>query len=347
MSLYERLADLRLEVADSETVRQSRATSSGFERHTTTVVLSGAGHEGRGEDVCYEQSDHEALAQAGLPDLEGSYTIAEFSAFLENTDLFPGADPTSAAARHYRRWALESAALDLALRQADRSLADVLDRSYNPIRFVVSTRLEGGDPGRVTELLDEYPDLELKLDPTSDWTAETIQRLAATGAVQILDLKGQYEDVSVEQEVNPPLYDELLEAFPEAIVEDPAVSEEVADRLASETHRLSWDAPITGVSALEALPFEPGFLNIKPSRFGSLEALFETIAYCGDHDITCYGGGQFELDVGRTHAQAIASLCYPTGPNDLAPGMYNDPGVPAGAPSSPLPAFDRTPGLPR
>lgn len=347
MTLYDRLADLRLEIADSETGRQSRATSSGFERHTTTVVLQGAGHEGRGEDVCYEQTDHDALAEAGLPDLDGSYTIAEFSAFLEDTDLFLGAEPSSAAATHYRRWALESAALDLALRQADRSLADVLDRSYDPIRFVVSTRLEDGDPGRVTDLLEAYPDLEFKLDPTADWTPETMQRLAATGAVRILDLKGQYEDVSVEQEANPRLYEQLLEAFPEAIVEDPAVSEEVADRLRSATHRLSWDAPITGVSALEALPFEPGYLNIKPSRFGSLESLFETIAYCENNDITCYGGGQFELDVGRTHAQAIASLCYPTGPNDLAPGMYNDPGVPSGAPMSPLPAFERSPGLPR
>lgn len=347
MTLYGRVADLELEIGDTETQRQSRATSSGFERHTTTVILRGEGKDGRGEDVSYEQSDHDALVAEGLPPLTGTYTFAEFSRHLGAIDLFPGTEPSSPAAAHYRRWAIESAGLDLALRQADRSLPGILGHSYDPVRFVVSTRLEGGDPGRVTALLESYPDLEFKLDPTDEWDADTVKTLAATGAVRILDLKGQYEDVGVKQDADPDFYTRLLEAFPEAIVEDPAVTDAVEDRLAAASDRLSWDAPITGVPALEALPYEPGFLNIKPSRFGSVEALFETIAYCRDNGITCYGGGQFELDVGRAHAQAIASLYYPTGPNDLAPGVYNDPGVPETAPSSPLPAFEGQPGLPR
>ena len=41
----------------------------------------------------------------------------------------------------YRRWAFESAALDLALAQAGRSLADVLEREPRPVNFVVSMRL--------------------------------------------------------------------------------------------------------------------------------------------------------------------------------------------------------------
>ena len=42
----------------------------------------------------------------------------------------------------YRRWAFESAALDLALRQAGASLADALGLRPAPSRFVVSTRLD-------------------------------------------------------------------------------------------------------------------------------------------------------------------------------------------------------------
>lgn len=346
MSRYDAIASLGLEISRIETTRHSRSTSSGFVRHTTTVQLHGEDYVGRGEDVAYEQSDHDALAERGLPDLTGGYSFDTFSQTLERTDLF-GTTPSSEAAQHYRRWALESAALDLALRQAETSLSTILGKEYEPIRFVVSTRLEGGDPSRVTDLLDAYPGTEFKLDPTADWEEETISTLAATDAVRILDLKGQYDDVGIDQRADLDRYSRLFEAFPEAIIEDPDVTATVRDRVASVGDRLSWDAPITGVEALEALPFEPAWLNVKPSRFGSVADLLETLEYCERRDIPCYGGGQFELGVGRTHAQAIASLFYPNGPNDLAPGVYNDPCVPADAPISPLRGFDPSPGLPR
>jgi hypothetical protein len=50
-----------------------------------------------------------------------------------------------------------------------------------------------------------------------------------------------------------------------------------------------------------------------------------------------YGGGQFELGVGRRHIQVLASLFYPSGPNDVAPSEYNAGGPRAGLPRSPLP----------
>ena len=49
-----------------------------------------------------------------------------------------------------------------------------------------------------------------------------------------------------------------------------------------------------------------------------------------------YGGGQFELGPGRGHIQYLASIFHPDTPNDVAPGGYNDPDVPAGLPESPL-----------
>ena len=68
------------------------------------------------------------------------------------------------------RWAFESAAVDLALRQAGRSLADVLGREPQPINFVVSLRL--GDPPStepVTRRLAAYPGLQFKLDYSPAW----------------------------------------------------------------------------------------------------------------------------------------------------------------------------------
>ena len=46
---------------------------------------------------------------------------------------------------------------------------------------------------------------------------------------------------------------------------------------------------------------------------------------------------QFELDCGRGQIQYLASLFHPDGPNDVAPGGYNETDPPAGLPDSPLP----------
>jgi hypothetical protein len=85
----------------------------------------------------------------------------------------------------------------------------------------------------------------------------------------------------------------------------------------------------------------PGFprrwsSGIKPSRLGPLRSLFGAYEYCRQRAIGMYGGGQFELGPGRGHIQYLASLFHPDTPNDVAPGGYNDPSVPAGLPPSPL-----------
>jgi hypothetical protein len=51
-------------------------------------------------------------------------------------------EPIRDSARFYRRWAFESAALDLALRQNGLSLQDAVGRVAKPVTFVVSTRIE-------------------------------------------------------------------------------------------------------------------------------------------------------------------------------------------------------------
>jgi hypothetical protein len=44
----------------------------------------------------------------------------------------------------------------------------------------------------------------------------------------------------------------------------------------------------------------------------------------------------FELGPGRGQIQYLASLFHPDGPNDVAPGAYNDPEPTPGLPPSPL-----------
>jgi hypothetical protein len=328
LSLHGQLAGLRLDVSGHRLERRETDVSSGFTRVTTTVVLEGGGFEGRGEDVTYAAADH-----AAFPDLQafrGDFTLAEASELLGGLELFPAGPPEWPASFQYRRWGLESAALDLALRQAGLSLGVALGRGYRPVRFVVSTRL---DP-RVWLAVD--PSLEFKLDPTAEWDRAKMEAFAATGRVRTLDFKAYYRGTIVEQEPDPVLYRAAAELFPDAVLEDPALSDETLAALDGATDRLSFDAPIHSLEDIDALPIRIRHVNIKPSRFGTLERLLACIEECERRGIAMYGGGQFELGVGRGQIQALASLFYPDAPNDVAPGEYNEPEPRTGLPRSPL-----------
>ena len=89
MDLYDLLGALPVDIEDCTLHRRERDTSSGFTRVTTTIELHGDGVVGRGEDVTYETADHDALLNAGAPELAGEYTHAEFSAMVNELELFP------------------------------------------------------------------------------------------------------------------------------------------------------------------------------------------------------------------------------------------------------------------
>ncbi len=311
--------------------------SSEFERKSTVIHLSGAGQEGLGEDVTYDAVDHDILQAEGANlALAGSWTIGSLSEHLASLDLFPQA-PQREVSRRYRVWAYESAALDLALRQAQTSLHEVLGREPVPVRFVVSLRL--GEPPSMEPIrarLGAYPDLRFKLDPTSSWSEELIGELVGTGAVESVDFKGYYSGSIVDQAPDPVLYRRVAEAFPRAWIEDPALTPQTDAALAAHRARFSWDAPIHSVADIEGLPYPPRMVNIKPSRLGGLRNLLDAFDYCAARGIGNYGGGQFELGVGRGQIQYLASLFHGDAPNDVAPSAYNLPRPPAGLPTSPL-----------
>lgn len=338
MSTFDRLAALPLDVEGYRLEALQADVSSGFQRLTTVVHLQGRGDEGIGEDVVYQAEDHVALQRAGaVLDLAGSYALGEFCELIDSLDLFPVA-PQWEVSRLYRRWTFHSAALDLALRQGDQSLHAALGREPRPVTFVVSLRL--GEPPTLAPIerrLARYPSLHFKLDPTSSWTPELIAELVATEAVDSVDFKSQYRGTVVDQPPDPALYRRVVDAFPRAWIEDPDVSTpETAAVLAGHHARITWDAPIHSIADIEALPFAPRMVNIKPSRIGGLAKLCATYDYCAEHDIGAYGGGQFELGPGRGQAQYLASLFHPDTPNDLAPSGFNVDDPAPGLPSSPL-----------
>jgi hypothetical protein len=337
MARYDRVANLAVEIESYELEGLEHRISDEFTRKTTVIRLRGGGHEGIGEDVTYSPEDQEALQAEGatLP-LAGSHTIDSFSKLLGRLSLFPSG-PGLEAFRNYRRWAFESAALDLALRQRGVSLAKAVGRTPQPVNFVVSLRLpEPPSPEPVLRWLEHYPKLRFKLDPTSTWDDTVVTELQGTNAIDTLDLKGQYKNTPVDQSGDATLYARVAMAFPRAWLEDPDLNDDTSPVLEPHRERITWDAPIHSVADITGLPFPPRTVNIKPSRFGSIQELFNTYDYCARNEIAMYGGGQFELGPGRGQIQYLASLFHPSTPNDVAPAVYNTSSPSPGLPESPL-----------
>jgi L-alanine-DL-glutamate epimerase-like enolase superfamily enzyme len=335
--LYSRLARLPVTIKSYGLQPLKRATPAGWLRHTTVVHLQGEGEEGAGEDVNYDAGEQAVFQAAGahLP-LAGTFTIAAFSAHLDRLNLFPS-PPGSPASRLYRRWAFESAALDLALRQAGLSLPAALERKPRATRFVVSLGL--GDPPEVeplSDILAVNATARFKVDLSRAWTAATVAALADLDVVDTVDLKGLYRGDFQGPPANADQYRQVAEGLPRAWIEDPDLNEQTSPVLEPHADRITWDANIHALADIRQLPFPPRCINIKPSRFGFLSELLRVYEYCEAHGIAMYGGGQFELGPGRDQIQLLAALFHPDTANDVAPAAYNRAVLPHRLPASPL-----------
>ncbi|HEX4746131.1 MAG TPA: hypothetical protein VFU99_04525 [Gaiellaceae bacterium] len=346
MSLYDAVRDLPLTIEGYDLEVSTLDVSSGFTRKTTTIRLTGAGEEGLGEDVTYEATEHDAqLARGPVLPLAGEWTTDSFSRHLADQALFEN-PPERDVYVDYRRWGFESAALDLALRQSGTTLGRTVGRELRPLTYVVSMRL--GEPPtleRVQGWLALYPGLRFKLDATSDWTDDLVAELRELGCVDSVDFKGHYTGTVVDQGADPALYERVIEGLPGIWLEDPKVDDGTRTILEAARERVTWDAIIHSVADIEALPWPPKTVNVKPSRFGSIERLFAAYDYCEANGIGAYGGGQFELSVGRGQIQYLAALFHPDTPNDVAPGGFNLPDPTPGLPPSPLTVVPRESGF--
>jgi hypothetical protein len=321
MSLWDLVSGLEVKLDHYALQRRESPTPSGWTRVTTTVVMHGMGMTGEGEDVTYDGASHDGVPSELM--LAGTWALEDFSHRLDDFEEL---------AEGYRRWAFESAALDLALEQNGLGLGKALGRQELPVRFVVSTRAA---PDRWLEVA---PELEFKLDAETDWDRSLMQRLRELDRVRVVDLKAYYRGTSVDLAPDPELYRAIVEELPDVIIEDAWLEDGLREALAGAEHRLSFDAPVHSLADLDGLPLAPHWLNIKPSRFGTVRALFETIEACEERGIKMYGGGQYELGPGRPQIQRLASVFYPEGPNDVAPSVYNEGEPREGLPQSPLAA---------
>ncbi len=121
MSLWDSVAGLELRVDGYGLERHESQTPSGWSRVTTVVEMDGDEVAGLGEDVTYEAESHDGVPSELM--LAGTWKLEDFSLFLDRFEEL---------AEGYRRWAFESAALDLALRQNGLGLGEALDRPEQP-----------------------------------------------------------------------------------------------------------------------------------------------------------------------------------------------------------------------
>ena len=340
MGTYDRIAPLPVLIDDVAYERQSRAVSSGFERVSTTIVMRGGGVEGRGEDICYAAPDHDLLPEPGSLGLAGTHTIASVAEQLDGARpvhgrsehagvarLPPlgvrerGARPRAAPGRLHARRGRRSRARAAALRRLDaRGRARLARRRTRPR---VQGRPDSGRVGRGAHGRARGDRPHPRVRPQG-----ALRRHAGRhGARRRLPR-------AASRSASPTPCSRTCRSSPTCSRRSPTTS------IASRSTR-----PIHSLADVDALPIPIKHLNIKPSRFGPLSRLFECIDTCLERGTELYGGGQFELGVGRGQVQEIASLFYPHTPNDVAPPDYNAPTPVAGLPQSPLSPPTRSPGF--
>jgi L-alanine-DL-glutamate epimerase-like enolase superfamily enzyme len=297
---------------DSARVEVSAVHVEGFSdgpRPTSVVTLAGGGAIGAGECVAWTMEEQERFAHLG-PSLvtPGQTTIGELHDAIRS-------------AERYHRAAVESAALDLALRQASTNLFALARRPPLPVAFCLSIGVEdvarAGEPATaVFQALARHPLARIKIDvDPAGWSEWEWGELAGTGRVVVADFKRR----GAASQVN-----RAYEALPDAWLEDPPLDALGSD--ASWLGRVALDGYVQTAADLAPPPVTPGAVNIKAARMGGpLEAL-RALELCAREGWWAYVGGMFEVGPGRPQAQVIASLFTADAWNDVAP-LVPGPGV--------------------
>ena len=217
------------------------------------------------------------------------------------------------AFRFYRRWAVESAALDLALRQAGRSLGEALDREHRPIAS--SRRCASANPPSfepVGRRLEAYPWLRFKLDGTPDWPGELIDQLGDDRRDRLDRLQGRLQGDAVDVDTDPGFYRRSPRRA-RRVARGPRPDRPRGRRGArAPPHRITWDAPIHSVADIATSLSPRKTVNVKPSRFGSTEALFAAYDYCAERGIEITAAARWSSASAAARSRSSPRSSIPT-----------------------------------
>jgi L-alanine-DL-glutamate epimerase-like enolase superfamily enzyme len=260
----------------------------GGRRPSTLVTVSGGGHTGYGENVAFTEAEQRAFAaRAGDLVVSGDGAVG---------------GRVSARAEPFARAALESALVDLALRQGGRGLAALTGVEVAPLRWVSSFGALARPGARLRALRAAGRTEGLKLDVDPGWSEEDLQALRADGGVVILDFK---------ERGGAALCARLAACLPDALFEDPPAPCAPA--------RVARDRPLRTVAAVEAAACRDEAINLKAPRMGGPLALLRALGAARRRGALIYFGGMFEVGPGRAQARQLAALFCGEAPNDLGP----------------------------
>jgi hypothetical protein len=306
-SLWPRLAELPLVIEACEYERLHAVLAHEFERITTHVRLTGAGADGLGEDVSIFREDGTSLHETRpeLP-LAGEWTLGGFCDQMATLTLFPE-PPEYEGALRFRNWAFESAALDLALRQAGRPLHDGArpGAPAGALRQLARPR-QGALDRAAAPAARPLPRRALQARRGGDLGAGARRRGRGHRRGRHDRLQGPLRLRGRGSGGAGALYDHVLAAFPDAYLEDPHDLPESRERLGDHLERVSYDSPIRSADDIGATPLAARVVNVKPSRIGSLRALFDVYARCA-------------REGGRCTAAAWASWAWAAGRSSCSP----------------------------
>ena len=299
--LRRRLIDLPLEL-NAATVHLDAVplpSYPGEPRPSSTVQLAGGGEAGRGENVAWTREEHEHFAQwVENRDWTATCSLGIFCEQLATTLSQP-----------YRRAAIESAAIDLALRQGNTNLGELCGTDFGDIRYVRSFASSIDPLPELRDHLEQAPEIGLKLDVHPAWAPETLTELARLEKIEVLDFKHRGSKL---QQIR------TAEVLQHPWLEDPGARGQSVSRTLAD--RFSLDAALTHEDPATILAnLNPAAANLKVPRMGGVLNLLSAAAFCETRKKPFYMGGMFEVSGGRAQARELASLLAPQGPNDLAP----------------------------
>ena len=236
-------------------------------------------------------------------------------------------------ARAWRNWAFESAALDLALRQAGLTLPDALGRSVaaGAVRELARARRSAVGRGDRPALRAE-PDgrlqarrrrgVERRRSSTSwrRWAASRRSTSRAATACRSRTRTRWWRCTASCWRRSRRRCSRTRTSSPRV----EALLEPVRDRV-------SFDAPIRRAGDITTRT-----INVKPSRIGGVRPLLEIYKFCAANGVAMYGGGMGELGIGRGQIELLAALFHADAPNDVAPSAFNAAELADGLPASPL-----------
>lgn len=306
----------------------------GGPRPSSVVRVSGQGHNGFGENVAFTAEEHHEFASrcrclSALVDVKRrrppatvQETMQEImrEAWAATGEPVPqgearAVERPSARALPHERAALEAALIDLALRQAGSSLAQLTGLEEVPLRSVISFAA-CADPVAVIRLhLAAGYQGEFKIDVDPSWDQATRDALARQGGVAILDFKqrGTSADAAA-----------LSGLFAATIFEDPPPG--------TVHERVSRDIPLGNAGAVATAVAAGEAVNLKAPRMGGPLELLRGLDLAVSAHAAAYFGGMFEVGVGRAQARQLAALFCGDAPNDLALNLAHstDQAPPAG-----------------